>query len=271
MKNKSLIVLHVFLILGCFIMIFPFIWMILCSSKTVSEITSIPLVIFPKKWSTENFKAAMTAIPVVQLYINTFLLIVGRVLCAVVFSSMAAYGFARLEFPGRNALFSLVLIQMMVPGEIFIIPQYLMVTKLGLLDTIPGLIFPGLVSAFGTFLLRQQFLSLPVALEEAAMLDGCNRWQIFYKVMLPISTSGLVSIGVFTALFAWKDLMWPLIVNMDLNKMPLAAGLANLGNAYKNNPAILMAGTTIAVIPMLVIYGFCQKQFIEGIAQTGIK
>lgn len=271
MKDKGLILLHVFLILGCFIMIFPFIWMILCSSKTVSEITSIPLVIFPKKWSTENFKAAMTAIPVVQLYINTFLLIVGRVLCAIIFSSMAAYGFARLEFPGRNALFSLVLIQMMVPGEIFIIPQYLMVTKLGLLDTIPGLIFPGLVSAFGTFLLRQQFLSLPVALEEAAMLDGCNRWQIFYKVMLPISTSGLVSIGVFTALFAWKDLMWPLIVNMDLNKMPLAAGLANLGNAYKNNPAILMAGTTIAVIPMLIIYGFCQKQFIEGIAQTGIK
>lgn len=271
MKSKSTVLLHVFLIIGCFIMIFPFIWMILCSSKTVSEITSIPITIFPQKWSLDNFKVAINAIPVVQLYINTFLLILGRVVCALLFSSMAAYGFARLNFPGKNALFSLVLIQMMVPGEIFIIPQYLMVTKLGLLDTIPGLIFPGLVSAFGTFLLRQQFMSLPKALEEAAMLDGCNRWQIFYKVMLPISVSGLVSIGVFTVLFAWKDLMWPLIVNMDLNKMPLAAGLANLGNAYKNNPSVLMAGTAIAVVPMLIIYAFCQKQFIEGIAQTGIK
>lgn len=271
MKDKTNIVIHIILIIGCLVIIFPFIWMILCSTKTVGEITSIPISVLPRKWSLENYKIAMDAVPFVPLYINTFLMIIGRVICALVFSSMAAYGFARLEFPGRNALFSLVLIQMMVPGEIFIIPQYLMVTRLGLLDTIPALVFPGLVSAFGTFLLRQQFLSLPKALEEAAMLDGCNRFQIFYKVMLPISKSGLVSIGVFTTLFAWKDLMWPLVVNMDLNKMPLVAGLANLGGAFKTNPGVLMAGSTIAVIPMLILYAFCQKQFIEGIAQTGIK
>lgn len=271
MKNKNEIILHIFLAIGCLIMIFPFIWMILCSTKTIGEITSIPITILPKNWNLDNYKTAMKAIPFVSLYINTILMIVGRILCAIIFSSMAAYGFARLEFPGRNILFSLILIQMMVPGEIFIIPQYLMVTKLGLLDTIPALIFPGLVSAFGTFLLRQQFLSLPKALEEAAMLDGCNRWQIFSKVMLPISKSGLVSIGVFTGLFAWKDLMWPLVVNMDLSKMPIAAGLANLNSAFRTNPAVLMAGSTIAVIPILIVYGFCQKQFIEGIAHTGIK
>ena len=140
---------------------------------------------------------------------------------------MAAYAFARLNFPGKKIFFALVLFQMMIPAQIFIVPQFLLVQKLGLLNTISALVIPGIVSAFGTFLLRQFFMGLPKELEEAAKLDGCNTWQTFYKVMLPLARSGLVALGIFTALFAFKDLMWPLVVNMSVDKMTLSAGLAS--------------------------------------------
>lgn len=252
-------------------MVFPFVWMILTSVKTVEEIVNIPITILPENPSFVNYKTALKAVPFLNLYVNTLLSMAGRIICALLFSSMAAYGFARLKFPFKNFFFSIVLLQMMVPTEIFLIPQYMMASKLGMLNTIPALIFPGLVSAFGTFLLRQQFLSLPVELEEAAIIDGCNRWQIYSRIMLPLSKSALVSLGVFTALFTWKDLLWPLIVNMNMEKMPLSAGLASLRGIYITNDGVLMAGSVVAIVPMIVIYIICQKQFIEGIAQTGLK
>lgn len=270
-KHRYQWILHVALIIGGIIMVFPFFWMILTSLKTVDEIMNIPITIFPENPSLSNYQLAIEAVPFVNLYVNTLLSMGGRILCALVFSSMAAYGFARIQFPLKNFFFSIVLLQMMVPTEIFLIPQYLMVSKLGLLNSVAALIFPGLVSAFGTFLLRQQFMSMPVELEEAAILDGCSRWKIYTRIMLPLSKSGLVSLGVFTALFSWKDLMWPLIVNMNMNKMPLSAGLASLRGIYITNDGVLMAGSVIAIVPMLVIYIVCQKQFIEGIAQTGLK
>jgi multiple sugar transport system permease protein len=194
-----------------------------------------------------------------------------RVVGSVFFSAMAAYAFARIEFPGRNFFFMLILIQMMIPGQIFIIPQYNIVSKLGLLNTVTALVIPGIVSAFGTFLLRQFFMKIPKELEEAAILDGCNRWQVFWKVMLPLTRSGLVALGIFTSVFAYKDLMWPLIVNMSLDKMPLAAGMASLQGQYSTNFPQLMAGSMIAILPMLIIFIIFQKQFIEGIASTGSK
>ena len=198
-------------------------------------------------------------------------MILFRLLGSVFFSAMAAYAFARIKFPGRNSFFMIILIQMMVPSQIFIIPQYHIVSKLGLLNTIPALVVPGVVSAFGTFLLRQFFIGIPNELEEAAILDGCNRWQIFWKIMMPLAKSGLVALGIFTTLFAWKDLMWPLIVNVSIDKMPLAAGLASLQGQYSTNFPQLMAGSMIAIWPMLLLFIIFQKQFIEGIASTGSK
>lgn len=263
---------HIVLILGSIIMLFPFFWMILSSFKTVGEQMMIPMKIFPSSFSNiENYIQAVEAVPFVKLYLNTLLMIVGRVLCAVIFSSMAGYGFARLQFPGKNLLFGIVLLQMMVPGQIFIVPQYMMLSKVNLLNSVFALIFPALVSAFGTFLLRQQYLSLPKELEEASVLDGCNPWQTFTRVMVPVTKSSVASLAIFTALFAWKDLMWPLIANNDLNKMPLSAGLSVLQGVCHTNKGALMAGSVIATVPMLIIYILCQKQFIEGIAQTGIK
>lgn len=133
------------------------------------------------------------------------------------------------------------------------------------------MIVPGFVSAFGTFLLRQLFLSLPTELEEAGILDGCNRWQIYWYIMMPLAKSGMVAVGIFTSLFAWKDLLWPLIVNMSINKMPLSSGLASLNGQYNTNYPELMAGAMIAIIPMIVLFFIFQKQFIQGIATTGSK
>ena len=193
----------------------------------------------------------------------------GRVAAAVLTATMAAYAFARLNFKGKNFMFSLVLFQMMVPGQIFIIPQYLMVSKMGLLDTVFALIFPGLVTAFGTFLLRQAYLGLPKDLEEAARLDGCNIGQTFLYIMAPLTRSGMVALGIFTAVFAYKDLMWPMICNKTV--MPLSAALAKMQGQYTNNYPQLMAASLLACVPMIVIYLIFQKQFIEGIATSGGK
>lgn len=262
---------HAILIIGSIIMVFPFIWMLLTAFKTQGEVSSVPIKFFPGELRWSNYALAMERAPYIQLYINTILMMIGRIFCALLFSSMAAYGFARIKFPGSNIFFSIVIIQMMVPGEIFMIPQYLMVSSLGALNSIFALVFPGLVSAFGTFLLNQNFKSLPYELEEAAILDGCNRWQIYYKIMLPLTKSALISLGVFTALFAWKDLMWPLIVNMDMSKLTLSSGLATLKDSLSSQQGALMASAVLATFPMLIIYSICQKQFIEGIAQTGLK
>ncbi len=262
--------IHVVLILVSITMLVPFIWMALTAFKTSTEATSVnPFVIFPAVWQTDNFKTVIDNMNFLQLYINTILLIVGRVAAAVLTATMAAYAFARLNFKGKNFMFSLVLFQMMVPGQIFIIPQYLMVSKMGLLDTVFALIFPGLVTAFGTFLLRQAYLGLPKDLEEAARLDGCNIGQTFLYIMAPLTRSGMVALGIFTAVFAYKDLMWPMICNKTV--MPLSAALAKMQGQYTNNYPQLMAASLLACVPMIVIYLIFQKQFIEGIATSGGK
>ncbi len=161
--------------------------------------------------------------------------------------------------------------QMMVPVQIFIIPQYLMVSKMGLLNTTFSLIFPGIVTAFGTFLLRQSYMALPKDLEEAARLDGCSIPQTFFYIMAPLTRSGMVALGIFTALFAYKDLMWPLIANPDQGAMPLSAALAKLQGQFAANYPELMAASLLACVPMVVLYIIFQKQFIEGIATSGGK
>ena len=267
--NKALI--YAALIAGSITMIFPFAWMLLTSFKTQAESMAIPPQIFPTHWNFDNFFKALESLPFWNLYLNTFLLILFRVICAVVFSSMAGYAFAKLEFPCKNLLFGLVLMQMMLPSQIFIIPQYQMLAKMGLTNTIFALVFPGLVSAFGTFFLRQAYMGIPNEIAEAAYLDGCTKWQTFTKVLLPLTKSSLAALAIFTAVFAYADLMWPLICNTDLNMMTLSAGLSTLNGQYTTNFPVLMAGSLLAMVPMVILYLLFQKQFIEGIAMTGGK
>ncbi|OUN16311.1 sugar ABC transporter permease [Gemmiger sp. An87] len=267
--NKTLT--YVALILGSVVMIFPFVWMLLTSFKTQAESMAVPPQLLPSQWNLDNFITALESLPFVNLYVNTALLILFRVLCAVVFSSMAGYAFAKLNFPFKKFLFTIVLVQMMLPSQIFIIPQYLMLARMGLTNTIFALVFPGLVSAFGTFFLRQTYLGIPNEIAEAAYLDGCNKWQTFTRVMLPLTGSSMAALAIFTAVFAYSDLMWPLICNIDLNMMTLSAGLSTLNGQYTTNFPVLMSGSLLAMIPMVILYLIFQKQFIQGIAMTGGK
>ena len=275
MENRKYIhsiILHIVLILGSIVMLVPFLWMILTAFKTISESTQMnPFVFFPEKWRLDAFQSVMTKMSFGRLYWNTLVLMLGRVFFAVVTATLAGYAFGRLHFKGRNLMFSLVIFQMMVPVQIFIIPQYLIVSGLGMLNTSFALIFPGLVSAFGTFLLRQSYMSLPKELEEAARLDGCNIGQTFLYVMAPLTRSAMVALGIFTALFAFKDLMWPLVVNTEQSTIPLSAALAKIQGQFVANYPELMAASLLAVIPMIIIYIIFQKQFIQGIATSGGK
>ena len=271
-RKISSFIIHLSLVLISITMLIPFLWMVLTAFKSITEATSVdPFIIFPKVWRTDAFKAVFANMDFLLLYRNTLLLIFFRVLCAVVTATMAGYAFARLRFPGRDLAFSLVLFQMMVPNQVFLIPQYLMVSRMGMLNTIFALVFPGLVTAFGTFLLRQGFMGLPKNLEEAARLDGCNIGQTFLFVMMPLMRSSMVALGIFTALFAYKDLMWPMIVNTDKDMLVLSSALAKMQGQYVVKFPELMAASLIACVPMIVLYILFQKQFIEGIATSGGK
>ena len=270
-KTKLTVLTYAALIAGAVIMIFPFVWMLLTSSKTVDESMAIPPTILPNQIMGDNFVDAVKSLPFLNLYINTALMIFFRVICAVAFSSMAGYAFAQLEFKGKKLLFGIVLVQMSLPSQIFIIPQYQMVAKMGLANTIFALVFPGIVSAFGVFFLRQTYMGIPKEIGESAYLDGCNQWQTFYKVMAPLTGTSVAALTIFTAVFAYSDLMWPLVVNSDLNMMTLSSGLATLRGQFTTNFPVLMAGSLLAMLPMVILYLIFQRQFIEGIASTGGK
>lgn len=269
--DYSKLLIHIALIIGVIFTIVPFLWMILTSFKTLGESTQVPPVIIPKGFNLKNYREALSILPFGSFYFNTIVSTIVKTVGQLVFCSMAAYAFARIEFPFKNVIFLIVLSVLMVPSQIFLLPQYMIMQKLGLLDSITALILPGLFSAFGTFLLRQFFMTLPKELEEAAILDGCNHFQIYYKIMLPLAKSGLVALAIFTLLYCWNDLMWPLIVNSSVEKMPLSAGLASLQGQHSTNYPVLMAGSIMAIWPMIVAFVIFQKSFIEGIAFTGSK
>ena len=274
MKRETIskIIIYIILIVFAFIMIVPFVGMVLTAFKTTAETMQVdPFVLVPKVWQVENFGKVVKAMNFVKLYGNTILMIALRILCAVVTATLAGYAFARLNFKGKDFMFGIVLFQMMIPVQIFIIPQYVMVSKLHLTNTALGLLFPGLVSAFGTFLLRQAYMGLPKDLEEAARLDGCNIPQTFLFVMAPLARSSMVALGIFTAVFAYKDLMWPMIVCPKPAKTTLAAALANMSGQYSQKYPELMMAALISCVPMIILYIIFQKQFIEGIATSGGK
>ena len=268
----SKVLIYIVLILVSITMLVPFVWMFLTAFKTTAETMQVdPFVIVPSVWQTVNFTNVIKAMDFVRLYANTLGMVALRILFAVLTATLAGYAFARLEFKGKNFMFTFVLLQMMIPVQIYVIPQYIMVSKLHLTNTIIGLVFPGLVSAFGTFLLRQAYKQLPRDLEEAARLDGCNIPQTFLFIMAPLTKSAMVALGIFTAVFAYKDLMWPMIVCPDNRATTLASALAKMNGQYQQKYPELMMAALISCVPMIVIYIFFQKQFIEGIATSGGK
>ncbi|MGL6154297.1 MAG: carbohydrate ABC transporter permease [Cetobacterium sp.] len=272
MKDKKCnMYIHLFLIIGVIFTLIPFLWMFLTSVKTLGESIQVPPVIIPSEFKWSNYKKVMEIMPFGSFYYNTVMYTVLRTVGQIILCSMAAYAFARIEFPFRDSIFLMLLAVLMIPGQIFLLPQYIIIQKLGLLNTLGGLLLPGLFSSFGTFLMRQFFMSLPKELEEAAIIDGCNHFQIFYRIMLPLVKPGLVALIIITALASWNQLMWPLIVNTSTDKMTLSAGLASLSGQHGTDYPLAMAGAILGVLPMLIMFIIFQKKFIEGMASTGIK
>ncbi|MET3847283.1 carbohydrate ABC transporter permease [Paenibacillus sp. OAE614] len=264
-------IIHIVLMVGSFLMVVPVLWSLLTSLKAPDEVTRIPITILPGKLHWDNFKKVADLLPFMTFYWNTVVTTLVKVLFGLLISSLAAYAFARIHFPGRTLLFLLVLSVMMVPGQVFLIPQYLLMKDLGWLNSLKAITVTGMFSAYSTFLLRQFFLGLPSELEESARIDGCNPFRIYWNIMLPLAKPGLISVAIISTLWSWNDFLWPLVVNDSMGKMTLAVGLASLQGQFTTNYPVLMAGMLLAVWPMTLIFFLLQKQFIEGITLGGLK
>jgi len=262
---------HAFLVVGAVILSGPFVWEILTSFKSLTEIAQIPPTLLPDEWHFGNYSDVFEALPFGTMFGNSVINALARTTAQLLLCSMAAYAFARIDFPGRKLLFAVFLSVLLVPAQLLVIPQYQIIQGMHLLNTVPALFVPGMFSAFGTFLMRQFFLSLPAELEEAARLDGANPWRIYWSIMLPLARPGLMALGILTLLWSWNDLLWPLIVTTDTRKMPLSVGLASLQGQYTTNYPVLMAGSLIATLPVIVAFILMQKHVVEGIAFSGSK
>lgn len=268
--NVGKILTHLLLLAGAFIMIAPFLWMITTSLKSVGQ-TFQPPYLFPRQFVWQNYIDAWRAAPFPRYYLNSLIMTLGITISQVFFSSLAAYAFARLEFPGKNIIFLLFLATMMVPQHVTIIPSFLVVRNLGWVDTYAGLIVPRMVSAFGIFLMRQFYYSIPKELDEAALMDGASRLKIWWNILLPLSGPALVTLSIFSFLFAWNDFLWPLVMTYDPKMQTVQLGLAMFQGKYGTRWNLLMAGTVTATIPAILIFLFGQRRFIEGITTTGLK
>ncbi|MGN1370359.1 MAG: carbohydrate ABC transporter permease [Aristaeellaceae bacterium] len=258
------------LLLAVFITLFPFVWMILSSFKSNVETVQIPPTILPKKWVLDGYQRVLDR-DILTSYRNTILVSLGIVLCQLTTASMAAYALARLKFPGRNFIFTLILCMMMVPQNMTLIPKYKIIDAMGFNDSLLGVIIPSFISISVTFFMRQNFLSFPKDLEEAAKIDGCSRVGIFLRILLPLSTSILSCQGVLVLLFAWNDLMWPTIVITNEKYRLLSMFISLCNGQYITDYGFLMAASVLAVMPMIIVYAIFQNSFVTSITMTGIK
>ncbi|ACQ78908.1 binding-protein-dependent transport systems inner membrane component [Beutenbergia cavernae DSM 12333] len=251
----------------------PILWMISTSFKTAGDATALPPQWIPPEFSTDGYTVLFSdpQAPVLRWLANSVLVGVAHTVLVLLTASLAAYSLARMTFPGKNVAFGLIVSTMFVPGFVFLMPNYLIVDAFDWLDTMWALVIPGAASAFGVFFLRQFFLSIPGELEEAAVLDGANRWQIFWRVVLPLSTAPLATLAVLSFLASWNDFLWPLYVLFNPESLTLPAGLATLRSAYGTDFPAIMAGAVLASIPVLLIYAFAQRYIIAGVSRSGLK
>ena len=266
------VLLYVAVTIGAVVMIMPFAWMLLASVKDLGQIYQVPPNWIPDPFVFQNYVNAWTAVPFATGYINSAIVTVTVVVANLLTCSMAAYAFARIEFPFRHTLFILFLATLMVPEQVTIIPLYIIIESVGLIDTLLSLIIPyALFNAFGVFLLRQFIKSLPVDLEEAAIVDGANRWTIYWRIILPLIRPALAAFGIFTFLFQWNNFFRPLIFLNSIDNYTVPLAINFFRGQYATDFALLMAGSAISIVPVLVLYVIGQRQIIEGIATTGLK
>jgi multiple sugar transport system permease protein len=262
-----------FLTLGAVIMLAPFAWMILSSFMTAKEVIARPLTWFPSSLRYQNYEALANAVPLGRMYLNSAIVTTLTALGVLTTSALAGYGFAKFQFPGRDALFLLVLATMMIPFFVVLIPVFYLISQLNWVNTYPGLIVPNIVTGFGIFLMRQYMLSLPDEVLDAARVDGASEFEIFWRIALPLSTPVIGALGILSFVYHWNSFLWPLVVARSDDMWTVPVGLNSL-RVYASSAEVInqqMAGAALAIVPVMAVFLMLQRYFVRGIALTGLK
>jgi len=270
-RGGSHLLAHIILGGGGLLMAFPFVWQIIMSLSTNAEVQSVVPTFWPAELQWHNYAEVFDRMPFLSQLKTSVLLTVIRVVAQIVLCTMAGYAFARMRFRGRAVLLGVTLSILMVPSQVYLISQYQIIQGFGWLDTLVGIVAPGLFSAFGTFLMRTAFLNMPLELEEAARLDGANPFQIFWKIMLPLARPSISVLAITTTLWSWNELLWPLVVSTYSETMPLSAGLATLVGDKNTDYPVMMAASLMAMAPVLILFILLQRRVIDGLASSGLK
>lgn len=265
------IITFVLLTIGAFSMILPFFWMVSTSIKTTGETLAIPPVWLPENWQWSNYEKALTMAPFEQYFINSVIITLSSTIGEVITSILAAFAFSKLQFFGKNILFTILISTMMVPFELLMIPNYLTLSKMGMINSYWAMIIPFLASVFSVFLLKQNFEAVPKQLYYAAKVDGASDWRFLWQILVPMSKSSIVTVVILKMIGSWNSFMWPLMVTNETHLRPLPVGLQAFTTEAGTYFELLMAAATIVVLPMIIIYLFLQKYIIKGISNTGVK
>jgi multiple sugar transport system permease protein len=253
------------------VMLIPLAWVVITSIETPSEAQRFPPVLIPSGIHLHNYAAAVNTAPFGHFFLNSGIYATVTVLSNVLLCSMAAYAFARIRFFGSGVLFITLLATLMVPFQVVMIPIFLIVRHLGLVDSVGALILPNAATAFGIFFLRQFFRTLPIELEDAARIDGTSRLGVLFKIVLPLSMPALATLGIIQFMWSWNDFLWPLIVINTPDHMPLQVGLSTFQGQHSTEWTLLMAGTVLSQLPMFAVFLLAQRWFVRSIAFTGVK
>lgn len=274
-KNITKIAAFIFLIIIAVIWILPIIWAFFTSFKSNNEIQAVGFSFLPIQWTIGNYKDLLfnnASDPILRWFFNSLIISLSNTVLVLIVASLAAYGYTRLKFKGRDLLFALLLGSMMFPSIVNLIPLYKIMDTLGWVNNLLAVIVPGAASVFNVFLIRQFAMGIPKALDESAKIDGANEFQIFYKIILPLLKPVLTVVALFSFTGSWNDFLWPSIIINDINKMPITPGLQLLQGQYISYPGIGTAGALIALIPSFLLYLFAQKYFMQSMTlSAGIK
>ncbi|BDZ52234.1 sugar ABC transporter ATP-binding protein [Frondihabitans sucicola] len=257
--------------IGVVVALVPFVWMVSGSFRSESDLFHNPASLFPTSWTLHGYIGVWQQLPFVRLLVNSFVFAGVTTAACLLFDSMCAYALARLRFRGRNVAFVLVIATLMVPFQVTLIPVFIELFHFGWLNTYQGLIVPRATSAFGIFLLRQFFISIPAELDEAARIDGAGHVRIYWQVILPLAKPALATVAILNFMNLWNDLLWPLVVTSSPTMLTLPAGLTLFGGQHVTDHAVLLAGATISLLPIALGFFFAQKYFVAGVATTGLK
>lgn len=260
-KTRKDIYVYIFLILLSIITLWPFFQMVSTSFMSYEEAISSPPTLIAKSPGLDGYKSVFNTIPFLELYLNSIITTFCRVIGTLITCTTAGYAFAKLNFPGKKVIFAVVMAIMMVPGQMFSLPQYLTMNQFGWLNSLKAIIIPNLFTAYGIFMMKQFYSAVPDELLEAAKVDGANPMKIFYKIASPMVSPGIMVLGIQTAISSWNDLIWPLIVNSDIKKLTLPVSMAFMEGQHSSNIPTMMAAATMVVLPMIIVYILMQKKF----------